>query len=165
MRRSGFSPSPADGVSLRSVSPADLPTIDRWAGVMAHRLTRTRPYAEGADRHEPGAGLFWYVIAEAGFDVGTVWVELLPAGSEAVLGIFLGDRSSLGRGIGTAAIGLAVAEFRREHRHVPIILRVRRPNARAIACYRRAGFAITERGFKPLPSGETVPFYRMTYRP
>ena len=149
-------------VSLRPVSPADLPTIGRWAGLMAAYLTRTRPYDEGADHHDPGAGLFWYVIAGAGVDVGTVWIELLPAGSEAVLGIFLGDPSWFGRGIGTAAVGLAVAEFRRANQHVPIVLRVRRSNARAIACYRRAGFTVTGGGSKPLPSGEVVPYYRMT---
>ena len=149
-------------ISLRPVSPADLPIIDGWAVALAGHMTRTRPYAEGADRDDPGSGLSWYVIAEAGVDVGTVWIELLPAGAEAVLGIFLGDPSSLGRGIGTAAIGLAVAEFRREHRRVPIVLRVRRSNARAVACYRRAGFTVTGSGTKPLPSGRSVPYYRMT---
>jgi len=169
-RRLGSAPGKRDGrgpvgVSVRPVSPADLPTIDRWAGVTATYLTRTRPYAEGADHHDPGAGLFWYMIAGAGADVGTVWIELLPAGSEAVLGIFLGDPYWFGRGIGTAAVGLAVAEFRRAHQHVPIVLRVRRSNARAIACYRRAGFTVTDSGSKPLPSGEVVPYYRMTCPP
>ena len=153
--------SPVD-VSLRPVAPADLPTIDGWASVMATYLTRTRPYAEAADHHDPGSGLHWYVIAAAGVDVGIVWIELLPADSEAVLGIFLGDRSSFGRGIGTAAVGLAVAAFRREHPHVPIVLRVRRSNARAVACYRRAGFSVTGSGSKPLSSGVVVPYFRMT---
>jgi S-methylmethionine-dependent homocysteine/selenocysteine methylase/ribosomal protein S18 acetylase RimI-like enzyme len=149
-------------VSLRPVSAADLPTIDRWASDMAEHMSRTRPYAESAERHDPGSGLHWYVIAADGADVGTVWIELLPAGSEAVLGIFLGDPSLFGRGIGAAAVGLAVAAFRREHPHVPIVLRVRRSNARAVACYRRAGFSVTGSGSKPLPSGEVVPYLHMT---
>jgi RimJ/RimL family protein N-acetyltransferase len=132
---------------------------------MADYISRTRPYSEGADRHDPGSGLHWYVIAEDDLDVGTVWIELLPTESEAVLGVFLGDASYLGRGIGTAAIGLAIAEFRRTHRRLPVVLRVRRSNARAIACYQRIGFAVTGSGSKSLPSGEMVPYYRMVCPP
>ena len=153
------------GVSLRPVSALDLPTIDRWASVVADHMSRTRPYAEAADRHDPDSGLYWYLIAEDDLEVGTVWIELLPAGFEAVLGVFLGDASCFGRGIGTAAIDLAIAEFRRAHRHLPIVLRVRRSNARAIACYRRVGFAVTGSGSKSLPSGEAVPYYRMVCLP
>jgi ribosomal protein S18 acetylase RimI-like enzyme len=152
-------------VSLRPVAAADQATIDRWAGDMAEHMSRTRPYAQAADRHDPDSGLYWYVITEDGLDVGTVWVELLPAGSEAGLGVFLGDPSSYGRGIGTAAIGLAIAEFRRAHPHLPIVLRVRQSNARAIACYRRVGFTVTDSGSKSLPSGEVVRFYRMVRPP
>jgi ribosomal protein S18 acetylase RimI-like enzyme len=46
-----------------------------------------------------------------------------------------------------------------------VSLRVRRTNGRAIACYRHAGFAAAGRGTKALPSGETVPYYRMVLRP
>jgi len=153
------------GISLRPVSADDLPVIDRWASVVADHMSRTRPYAEAADRHDPESGLCWYVIAEDDRDVGTVWIELLPAASEAVLGVFLGDPSDLGRGIGTAAIDLAIAEFRRAHRQLPIVLRVRRSNARAIACYRRVGFTVAGSGSKSLPSGEVVPYYRMVCPP
>jgi RimJ/RimL family protein N-acetyltransferase len=152
-------------VSLRPVAAVDLPAIDRWATVVADHLSRTRPYARAADRHAPDSGLFWYVIAEDDLDVGTVWIELLPAGSEAVLGVFLGDPSHFGRGIGAAAIDLAIAEFRRRHRRLPIVLRVRRSNARAIACYRRVGFSVTGSGSKSLPSGEVVPYCRMVCPP
>jgi RimJ/RimL family protein N-acetyltransferase len=150
-----------DDVALRPVSARDLATIDRWARGVDAYMSRARPFAEAADRHEPAAGLFWYVITERGRDAGTVWIELLLDGSEAVLGIFLGEAEDLGRGVGSAAIALAVAEFRRTHAEVPIVLRVRRSNARALACYRRAGFAVTESGSKSLASGEIVPYYRM----
>ena len=55
---------------------------------VAHAALRRR---RGPSR--PGSGLYWYVIAEAGVDVGTVWIEVLPAGSEAVLAVFLSDAS------------------------------------------------------------------------
>jgi ribosomal protein S18 acetylase RimI-like enzyme len=148
-------------VTLRPVRAPDLPAIDRWAGGMTDHMSRTRPYAEAADGHDPGSGLYWYVIREGDLDVGTVWIELLPAGSEAVLGVFLGDASLFGRGIGSAAIELAIAEFRRAHPQPPIVLRVRRSNIRAIACYRRVGFAVAGSGSKSLPSGQVVPYLRM----
>ena len=89
----------------------------------------------------------------------------LPGAGEAVLGVFLGDARHLGRGIGSAAVALALAEFRTAHPELPVALRVRRTNARAIACYRRVGFTITGSGTKSLPSGETVPYYGMVLRP
>jgi hypothetical protein len=152
-------------VSLRPVSTPDLATIDRWASGTADTMSRTRPLLDGAAHHDPGAGLHWYMIAEDGRDVGTVWIELLTAEAEAVLGIFLGAAGDLARGIGSAAIGLATAEFRRAHAQTPIVLRVRRSNARAVACYRRAGFAVTDSGSKTAPSGEVVLYYRMVLQP
>ena len=149
------------GVSLRAVESADQATIRQWARAVADGMSRTRPLAETADHHDPASGLYWYVIARDDRDVGTVWIEVPPSGSEGVLGIYLGDASDRGRGVGTIAIGLAVAAFRRRHPRLPVVLRVRRSNARAVACYRRAGFAVTGHGSKTLPSGEVVPFYRM----
>jgi ribosomal protein S18 acetylase RimI-like enzyme len=149
-------------VSLRPVGASDQATIRRWASAVADDLSRTRPYAEAADRHDPGSGLYWYVIADDERDVGTVWIELLAADSEeAVLGVYVGDPSDRGRGIGTAAIALAVAEFRSAHPHLAIVLRVRRSNTRAMACYRRVGFIVAGGGSKALPSGEVVPYYHM----
>jgi RimJ/RimL family protein N-acetyltransferase len=149
------------GVSLRPVAASDQAIIERWADAMADHMSRTRPYAEAADRHDPDSGLFWYVITEDDVDVGTVWIELLSADSEAVLGVYLGDPSRFGHGIGTTAIELAIEQFQRAHPRVPIVLRVRRSNERAIACYRRAGFMVTDSGTKSLPSGELIPYYRM----
>jgi RimJ/RimL family protein N-acetyltransferase len=151
-------------VALRAVEPGDLPAIDRWAGGLGDRISRTRPYAGGADRDDRAAGLWWYVITYDGVGVGTLWIELAPGGAEAVLGVYLGDPEWYGRGLGTAAIRLAVAEFRDAHPAVPIVLRVRRDNVRAAACYRRAGFVMAGDGTKVLPSGEVVAFHRMVLK-
>jgi ribosomal protein S18 acetylase RimI-like enzyme len=78
-----------------------------------------------------------------------------------VLGIYLGDPAWRGRGLGTAATRLAVAEFRDAHPAVPVVLHVRRDNACAIACYRHAGFVMAGDDTKVLPSGEVVAFHRM----
>ncbi len=153
------------GVSLRPVAAGDQPNIDHWAVVAADHMSRTRPYAEGADRHDPESGLFWYVIAHGGREVGTVWIELPQGAGEAILGVYLGEASFFGRGIGTAAVELAVAEFRAAHPQFPVSLHVRRANERAIACYRGIGFTVTGSGTKSLPSGETVPYYSMVLAP
>ena len=151
--------------SLRPVAEDDQANIERWAGFAAGHMSRTHPLDAAADHHAPAAGLFWYVITSDGRDVGTVWVELPPGASEAVLGVFLCDAAHLGRGIGTAAVELALAEFRAAHPGLPVALRVRRTNQRAIACYRRVGFTVTGSGTKSLPSGETVPYYSMVVAP
>jgi RimJ/RimL family protein N-acetyltransferase len=149
------------GVSLRVAEAADQAVIGRWAEAVADGMSRTRPLAESANQHDPATGLYWYVIAVDDRDVGTVWIELPPPGSEGVLGIFLGDAADRGHGLGTAAVQLALAEFRRAHPQLPVALRVRCSNARAVSCYRRVGFAVTGHGSKTLPSGEVVPYYRM----
>jgi RimJ/RimL family protein N-acetyltransferase len=151
--------------SLRPVAEDDQAHIQRWAGFAAGYMSRTHPLDVAADRHAPGEGLYWYVIVADGRDVGTVWVELPPGASEAVLGVFLCDEAHLGRGIGTAAVSLALAEFRGAHPGLPVALRVRRTNERAIACYRRAGFTLTGSGTKSLPSGMHVPYYSMVSTP
>ena len=158
----GVTPGEAGMVtSLRPVAEEDRARIERWAGFAAGYMSRTHPLDAAADRHAPASGLYWYVIVADGRDVGTVWVELPPGAGEAVLGVFLCDASHLGRGIGTAAVELALAEFRHAHPGMQVALRVRRTNARAIACYRRVGFTVTGSGAKSLPSGEAVPYCSM----
>ena len=148
-------------VSLRAAEAGDQTVIRRWEGAVADGMSRTRPRAESANRHDPAAGLFWYVIAVDDRDVGTVWIELPPPGSEGVLGIFIGEAADRGHSVGTAAVELAVAEFRRAYPQLPVALRVRCSNARAVSCYRRVGFAVAGHGSKTLPSGEVVPYHRM----
>jgi len=40
-------------VSLRPVAAFDQATIRRWASTVADSMSRTRPYAVAADRHDP----------------------------------------------------------------------------------------------------------------
>jgi ribosomal protein S18 acetylase RimI-like enzyme len=149
-------------ISVRPVSPSDLATIDGWAAAIgAAAPSRTRPYAAGADRHDPASGLFWNVVVTDGRDVGTVWIERLGGRSEARLGVFLGDPADFGCGIGRSALRLAIAEFRQAYPGEAVSLHVRECNARAIACYRAVGFMIVDTGSKVLPSGERVAFHTM----
>jgi len=149
-------------VSLRPVEAADQTAIREWAAAAGGGMSRTRPLDEAADRHDPAAGLFWYVIAADGRDVGTVWVEAGRGSGESLLGIFIGPSGARGRGAGTAAVTLAVAAFRRAHPERPITLRVRRTNLAAVACYEHAGFTVTGEGIKSPPAGDPIPYYRMS---
>jgi RimJ/RimL family protein N-acetyltransferase len=153
------------GTTLRPVAEGDQANLRRWADFAAGYMSRTHPLDIAADRHNPASGLFWYVVVADGCDIGTVWIELPRNADEGVLGVYLGDASRLGRGVGSTAVGLAIAEFRAAHPELPVVLRVRRTNARAIACYRRVGFTLTGSGAKSLPSGEIVPYYSMILPP
>ena len=151
--------------SLRPVAEDDQADIRRWAGFAAGTCLERILSMPTPTVMLPPRGSTLYVIVADGCDVGTVWVELPPGASEAVLGVFLSDASHLGLGIGTAAVELALAEFHADHPGLPVALRVRRTNERAIACYHRAGFRVTGSGTKSLPSGEAVPYYSMVLAP
>lgn len=149
-------------VTLRPFRAEDLPLLDAWAsaiGLEAY-LHRRRPRVEAATGHAPERGLFWYVILVAGAEAGTLWLE--PDEDGMRLSIFLGDPQRYGQGIGRAAIHLAVSDVQAVHPGVPIHLNVRTSNARAIACYRRAGFSLVEEAVKTTPAGEVIPYCRMT---
>jgi len=150
-------------VSLRPVAPGDLATIDGWALAVGSDsyLSRTRPIAAGADRHDPSSGLFWYLVIEDGREVGTVWIERLPAEPEARLGVFLGNEKDFGRGLGRAALRLALLEFSKDFPCEPISLHVRRSNGRAIRCYLSVGFELADSGTKILSSGRHIDYHRM----
>ena len=150
------------GTHLRPVSVGDLPAIDGWAATVADgALSRTRPLAPDADRHDPGSGLFWFVIVADGREVGTIWIERLGQSYEGRLGVFLGDPADLGHGIGQAAVRLAVAEYQAVHPGEPISLHVRSSNALAIGCYRAVGFEVVGSGVKKSSSGDSIPFHTM----
>jgi RimJ/RimL family protein N-acetyltransferase len=151
---------------LRPFAPADLALIDGWARAASldRYVSRLRPRAPGARRHDPAHGLLWYVIVADGADVGTVWLEPGEEPGECVLGVFLGDPALFGRGIGTVAIGLALDDCRAAGGVDTVTLHVRRENHRAIACYAKLGFTVTAEGVKELPGGGAVPFYEMRAR-
>lgn len=143
------------------MSPDDLATIDGWvAAIGAEAPSRTRPFTEDADRHDPASGLFWNVVVADGREVGTVWIERLGR-CDARLGVFLGDPADFGHGIGRSALRLAIAEYREAHPGDSVSLHVRDSNARAIACYHAVGFVIVDSTTKVSPSGELVAFHTM----
>jgi RimJ/RimL family protein N-acetyltransferase len=151
---------------LRPFERVDLGLIEGWAVTagLDRYASRLRPRDPMACRHDPEHGLLWYVIVEGQAEVGTVWLEPGEAPGERLLGVYLGDPALFGRGIGAAAIGLALDDCRARGGAEVVTLHVRRENGRAIACYAKLGFTITAEGVKESPDRTAVPFCEMRLR-
>ncbi len=117
-------------IALRDALEVDIPLIEMWAQAIDS--------GQYMSRHLPQLlrTLLWKIIIVDGTDIGTTWIERREGIPDAVfLGIFIGQRSALGKGIGRAAITALIDEVWRIFGDVTIRLHVRQSNARAIACY------------------------------
>ncbi len=149
--------------TLRPFRQEDLALITEWASAfcLEDYVSRLRPRGAQAVCHDPEKGLLWFIIVSSDADVGTVWLEPGEGPEESVLGVYLKHSSLFDQGIGSEAIRLALDECRQRRSTRVVTLRVRRDNARAIACYEKLGFAITSYGAKVLTSGASLPFFKM----
>jgi len=154
-------------VSLRAFQADDARTLERWAGRIGigDFMSRTGPRSTTVTGHAPGSGIYWFVILEAGHAIGTVWIEPGGQPSTSVLGIFLGDRSAFGHGLGTQAIRLAIRQFREDFPGHTLTLNVRQSNHRAQACYLKVGFSVVARLTKASQQGEGIPIFQMDLEP
>jgi RimJ/RimL family protein N-acetyltransferase len=154
-------------VALRAFQPPDIQRLDQWAVNIGidDFMSRSRPKVAAATSHDPSNGLLWFVITDADIDIGTVWLEPSEQPKESILGIFLGDQSAFGRGIGSQAIRLALSELWALYPSHNVTLNVRQANSRAIACYKKIGFSITSDGFKISPKGVSIPLFQMQLKP
>ena len=108
-----------------------------WA-ICDEALRREQFRAARAD-HRSGAELVGYVWFQPAIAAGT------DSGTPDSLVLHLGLRPDhCGQHLSRVFLPLVLAEARRRAGGVPVTLRVRRGNARAIAAYRRAGFEMTE---------------------
>ena len=150
-------------VELRAFQPTDIQLLEQWASDIGidEFMSRYKQRRATGSSHDPGNGLLWFVIVNSGIDAGTVWLEPGEQPNESILGIFLGDRSAFGRGIGSQAIRLAVSQLWALCPSQHVNLNVRQSNSRAIACYQKNGFSITSNGIKISPSGDPIPFFQM----
>lgn len=135
---------------LRPWREADVPRLRQWrndVALQAQLLARARGSDEEAVRRwltersaAPKSLLF--VIADAASDAPLGYLQIVDIDAEdrrGELGICLGGEAQ-GRGVGTAALRLALEHARREAGLRKINLRVRSDNTRAIRCYERLGF-------------------------
>ncbi|HEX2543238.1 MAG TPA: GNAT family protein [Ramlibacter sp.] len=135
---------------LRPWRDADVPALQQWrndVALQAQLLARARGSDEGAVRRwlaERSAGpkSLLLVIADVTSDAPLGYLQIVDIDAEdrrGELGICLAPQAQ-GRGLGTAAVRLALEHARSEAGLRKINLRVRSDNARAIRCYERLGF-------------------------
>lgn len=148
-------------VSLREFLDKDLPLLAAWRRNIGgeNYMSNFRPKGE-VPGHAPAQGVWWYVIQEAGADAGTIWLQRDGASNTATLGIFLGEKTLFGRGIGAEAVSAAIERVR-ENGITKVRLNVRENNLRAIACYSKCGFAAVSSGVKELPDGKKIGYFTM----
>ena len=104
----------------------------------------------------------WYVIVFDAEEVGTIWLEKHAEDDDVVnLGIMLGSRENFEKGIGRAAIHLAITQARKQLSFRSVELNVRKANYRAIACYRSCGFGLVREGIKIDGDGNEMPYFTM----
>jgi RimJ/RimL family protein N-acetyltransferase len=150
-------------ISIRPFQSGDLQCLDQWATRININdfMSRSRPKSLAIVAHNPSAGLYWYIIVDSDREIGTVWIEPGDQPDTSVLGIFLGDQSVFGRGIGSQAIRYAIIQFRAAFPGRAITLNVRQSNHRAIACYKKVGFSVVAGSVKVFGNGDSIPIFQM----
>lgn len=102
----------------------------------------------------------WYHIKCDGNYIGSVWLEKINEEDDsAVLGIFIAFDEYRGMGIGNQAISEIIAKDMDSLNVRKIILHVRKGNARAISCYKKSGFVISDECEKQ----NNISAYEMTF--
>ena len=138
------------GIYLRPMTWDDTDLIVRWRNSDAVRLNFiyqepfTREGHESWIRNMVETGkVIQMIICETGDDtpLGSVYIrDIVRQHNKAEYGIFIGEESARGRGIGTAAAALMLEYCFREEKLHRVYLRAFASNARAIRSYEKAGF-------------------------
>lgn len=102
----------------------------------------------------------WYHIKYDGNYIGSVWLEKINEDDDsAVLGIFIAFDEFRSMGIGSKAISEIIKTDMNFLNVRKIILHVRKENMRAISCYEKSGFEVTDEYQK-----NNIPAYEMTFQ-
>ena len=144
-------------VSIRPITEADTAKIVRWRNapsVMEHFIYRTPLTEEGHlnwfhNRVQTGeVAQFMIIDEEASEEVGSVYLRDIDYDNKKCeYGIFIGEDSCRGKGIGTAAAKLALDYAFETLGLNRVYLRVFAENIRAQKSYEHAGF-VTEGTFR-----------------
>lgn len=151
-------------ISLRPFTLQDLPQYERWREEIhaSQYMTRFYPHTFNGEGSAFSDLYRWYIILFNGEQVGTVWLEKEHLNDEtATLGILIGVRDHLGKGIGGRAISLAIESAREDLGFKAVHLRVRKQNQRAITCYEHCGFSTHAEGRKVTEQGTEIQFLEM----
>ena len=135
-------------VSIRPITEADTDKIVKWRNapsVMEHFIYRTALTREGhlgwfRNRVQTGE-VAQFMILDGETGVGSVYLrDIDPENKKCEYGIFIGEDSCRGKGVGTAAAKLALDYAFGELGLNRVFLRVFADNIRAIKSYEKAGF-------------------------
>ena len=140
-------------VSLRPFTAVDIRACEAWKSAihLDGFMSRSAPFQFNGTVDQSSPDYRWFVIIVDGEEAGAIWLEREPSEPGVVrLGIFLGEESRFGRGIGRVAITTAIQQCRPLLGFERVRLSVRLNNDRAIACYRACGFRQVGRGTKPV---------------
>lgn len=140
-------------IYLRPIEDADTDNIVRWRNSERVRsnFIYQRPFTKEGHRQwmetKVAAGevvQFVICLKDTGEPVGSVYFrDIDKENKKAEYGIFIGEESAAGKGIGTETARLAVAYARDELKLHKLMLRVFADNISAVKSYERAGF-VTE---------------------
>lgn len=128
------------------ISSEHLPIIEAWEAEkeIFKYLSHSRPrYLRERDRSTESKTLLYMIKLESKF-IGTAWLEDITL-EDAKLGIYIADIGSRGKGIGEEVIRKLIDIASDELRINSIYLNVRDYNERAISCYSKCGFKVTEK--------------------
>ena len=139
-------------VSIRPITEADTPKIVKWRNtpsVVEHFIYRT-PLTEEAhlnwfhNRVQTGdVAQFMITDTETGEEVGSVYLRDIDRDNrKCEYGIFIGEDSCRGKGIGSRAAQLALEYAFEELGMNRVFLRVFADNEIAINSYKNAGFQV-----------------------
>lgn len=144
-------------ILLRPLTPADLPRRAGWTAdpqlqALMGVLPDEEPDAPRSHEDELAANREWlagrfrdgvtpYAVEVDGSYIGDIDYDVFPAEGRAELTVFLGDRAYWGRGHGREAVTLVIDELFRDPRIRAIDVDVAPGNERALAFWRRLGFA------------------------
>lgn len=142
--------SPVGEVTLRALEAADADAMLRWMRdpeVAENLGLRSAPSRERTEafllRARTDASVVARAIVVGGVHVGNVVLDAVDrVVGRARLHIYVGEPAMRGKGVGRKAVALAVALAFDELGLQKVYLTVHAKNARAIASYEAAGFAV-----------------------
>ena len=151
-------------ISLREFTTSDLQTYERWRNEIdaSQYMSRFFPHeCNGSDIKNTHL-YAWYVIIADNVEVGTVWLEKGKGqDTVATMGILIGKKDKLGKGIGRETIPVAIKQARLMLDFDSVRCDVRKTNTRAITCYKNCGFRIISEGSKINQKGEKIETFEM----
>lgn len=151
-------------ICLRELIDNDLEKYQEWIDEIEADAYMSRFFPKEFDGKVDSINskYAWYIISVNRLVIGAIWLEKQKDEDDmVVLGILIGKKDHLGKGIGKKAIELAIEKARKKFSFNKVILNVRINNGRAISCYKKCGFHIVQKDEKLNNSGESIAFYRM----